>query len=491
MRYLKHCARLLSWVGLAVLVFALAAVWAPAAPARADGDTVTLSVNYGPSGVYSPINLPIFSTVITLAQPFNSQENVTVSLAVDGASNVLSTTYAWGSGPTTGTITLKPSASTFTIGTHTVVATFTNPETNATATSNSLTFTMHQAEAEWDCYTAVVVQAGKPARIDMQVLGANLPIVWSQETATITLSGASSVTYTNLQPEINTSGDANTNGYVTITAPTKIGSYHLACSLSANAYFTFPTINPVASDFEVSDMLPTTVQIYTNPTTLTPNTPIEMYVVVKGAAGYPTPSGNVLITFNLGSTRMFTSQNQPLVSDGTLLITFQSNSSINNNYNIGILYSGDYYYASQNFTFTSTNRAIPSGSGSGQSGSSGSGGASGTATPGATGTAISQATPTGNAAATSGSSTSETPNTAANMFGPSASDWLIALSASAALLIILGGITIYVVFARRREANFKQETISGAPPTPQWSGLTNQTNSSDWRQTPTQPPYQG
>jgi hypothetical protein len=469
MRHLKHFAMLLACAGLASLVFTLAAVWAPSAPVLANGDTVALSVNYGSSGVYNAYNPPSFPIVITLAQPFSSQENVTVSFSVDGALNALSTTATWNNGATTQTITYQPGASPFAVGTHTVVATFTNPETNVTTTSNSVSFTMHTVDAEWDCYVAASssgVKAGKPAQIKLDLSGTSMPFDWTQERLTVTFSGPSTVTETNLQPD--------SSGLATFTAPTKVGTYGMTCSLSPTntAYFTFSPVNQVSSDFAVRDMLPATVHIYTNPTTLTPNKPLEMYVVVKGVAGYPTPTADVRITFGLpNSPPQFTSQYLPLAADGTLLVTFKANSQIDKRYDIVVNYYGDLYYAPQSPTFTSTNPAIPggAGSGSGQGGSSGSGNGNGTPAPGATQTSGTN-TPT---AATTGAQSNKITSNSVN--AASASGWLIALLGGLGLLVVVGGGVVAFVILNRRRMN--AEKLAS------WSAST-PTNTTNWRQPP-------
>jgi hypothetical protein len=476
MRYLKHCARLFAWVGLAVLAFALAAVWAPAAPALAAGDNVVIGAMDSPY-IYGSSQSPTFQIIITLGQLYTTTDhwNAGVVMQIDGGAETFSSQangYLNSSALNTATYLIILSSTSIPIGTHTASVAFLNAETGVT-TTGSTNFSVVAPPPEMGCSLGPVSASGHympEATMQLTVSDGNSAFDWSQGNLELDL--------------ISNGGDAgywlklSSNGQATITLPTGIGTYQATCIYSTNQF-------PPDRNFQtliIGMMNRATIHIYTNPTTVVYNQPFQIKVVFQGKPGLPAPTGQFSVDLRNGTIVYLHDGNDPVPANDEALMNIGLPATISSWNTIAVNYSGDGYYASQTATFTMTNPSISgsAGNGSGNSGAT----TKGTPTPKA------PASPTEIATAASGPSTSGASATATDAFGPSESDWLIALSASAALLILLGAVTIYVVVARRREANFKQEAVSGAPPTPRWGGSTNQINPTDWRQPPTQPPYQ-
>jgi hypothetical protein len=213
----------------------------------------------------------------------------------------------------------------------------------------------------------------------MAFTGTMLPVDWQDATYTIIWLGHTTVTETDLR--------ANSHDDVTVQAPAQIGAYQLTCQFNGTALFAPASYNmPIT----VSEKLPISVRLFTNPTTLTIGHPITMDVTISGVSGVPAPSGSFYIFIGSSMTYPIT-----IGPNGKTLVEFGPQYGINGPQTITVFYPGNPYYDRADATFPLTNPPIP-----GDSGGSGSGGASGaTGAPG-TGTATPRTTasPTGGAA---------------------------------------------------------------------------------------------
>lgn len=342
--------------GLAVLLLTITsalffAISAPAA--HAAGDTLALSITNGSNLTYGVA--PTFTAVVTFGTKPASSHTWQVKVTIAGGE-----TFANSGAPTqsadgmTLTFTGLRPANSVSAGAHSATAQFTNPETSATATSNAVSFTVNKASVALSCAMSMngqnVIGVGKPINVQMSPSSGNgsLPAEWLSGTFTVKLDGPSHATYANLT--------ANSNFVVAATAPTQNGSYTLTCIFNGSANYASSTFT-ASQSYTISSLHALgTVQLYSNPTTLTAGQKIDFYVVFQPATGLPTPTGQFTLSFGNHRTSAFT-----LSSTGTFLIYFSTITSLAGVTDIQVAYMGDANYGPATSHFSLTNPAIPPG----------------------------------------------------------------------------------------------------------------------------------
>lgn len=444
---------------LLAAVPAQAAALAPRSP-HAAADTVTLTMdNAGTNFTYAGSPVPTFTAVVT----FGTKPTANYFWGLSGK---LDSGQAFGSNsPTTSpdgmtmTFAHMPVSAPIPTGQHTAIATFFDPGTNTTATSNSVSLTVNKAAASLTCSIDGngfhFEGAGQTLHIRMAptaLTAQQVPVDWQDGTYTVTFDGPTHLSYPNLAPD--------SNDEVTVTAPSHIGQYQLVCAFSGTALFT-PTDSP-ADTYTFSAQNPLgSVQLFTNPTTLVANQKQDYYFVFHAAPGLPAPTGQ----FSIYIGPNYYTEPIWLSSSGDALVHLNPIPSIEGVTKISVQYYGDAEYNVAWVYFPLTNPPISNSGGSG--GSSGSGGGSsgsnGQATPTVGGTATAQ--PTGTVEAT------PTASGASGLLGPTSSSpgtgvglvQVIIL----VLLILLGlgaaaGAALYLT----RRAKRARLAASQASPTP-------------------------
>ncbi|MDE3231331.1 MAG: hypothetical protein KGO05_15745, partial [Chloroflexota bacterium] len=348
------------------------------------------------------------------------------------------------------------------IGAHSAVATFTNPSTNQVSTSGTVNFTISPIYEGLMCdtsgpMTARVWAPGQSVTITMQSENTgSLPLDWTKGTASITLKGPITVTYSHLS--MDSAGNA------TFTAPTTVGFYEIACSVSGVPNYTLGDTGFSSPSYLVSEGHEFgAVKLYTNPRTLTTGVPIQMYIVFVAAPGIPTPTGEFTVYIGSGSQFLFLQNGAHIGSGGATSISLAPISNLYGANSITINYFGDPYYKPQEWTFTMTNPSIP---GSGGSAGNGTTSKKPTATPKprATATAGAIATPAGVSTGSGAATSQENKPLVLGAFGPLSGGGLIALIVLIALLALGGGVGAFALLSRRGRSVFAAPTAVEAAP---------------------------
>lgn len=440
---------------LPILLLIVASTMLLAAPAHAapqiqarhaTADTLSLSIDDGTTFTYAGSPQPTFTAVVVFTTKPTSNYFWSVSGYLEDGEGCGSNTstssqdgltatfthFGCGSGP------IKP-------GQHTAVATFLDPNTNTTLTSNPVSFTVNKADANLYCgidgNAYRFEGAGKTLHISMVPTARTaeqVPVDWQDGTYTVTFDGPTHLAYPNLIPD--------SNDGVTVTAPSQIGNYQLACAFSGTPLFTPTDSPPITYTFSALQPLGS-VQLFTNPTTLAAKQNLTFYFVFHAAPGLPTPTGEFSIYFG----QYFLPINVKLDSDGTCLVRISPLPALYGISKISIQYYGDVEYNAAWVYFPLTNPPIPNSDGSGGPGGSGggSGGGNAQATPTTGGTANAQgtATPTAGAAPTAagpGALVASASSLSDN------NGWLVLITI-VVLLIVLGlGAIAVVLYMKRR-----------------------------------------
>ncbi len=482
---MKQFGKALTWAWLAAIILALVATYAPSADAavhaaaqrqNASGDTVQLSLTNGSTFTYATLPAPTFKVVVTLATQESGNRISLATVKLDNGQQFSGDPPTMSSDALTYTWTITASSADGTsqpveVGSRTAIASFTNPDTSVTTLSNPVSFTVNKASFSLGCGESGtlthLIKAGQPMQLALsnQSMGTQLPVDWTQGTATITFLGPATVTDANLQPD--------SSGLITLPAPTTVGRYNLSCSFTGTSIYMPSSITTTMYPLLISEMNQLgSVQLYTNPTTIVANKQIQIELIFHAAPGLPTPTGEYNIT--IGTSPMYYTSSITIGANGVSEITLSPIFNLYGANQLNVHYFGDGYYNDQIVTFPLTNPAIPGGSTSASSGSSGSKSgatsASATATP--------QATTTVGSVGDGSSATSATPSSQPatpapgilSAFGPlswtNGALWLVAL----AILLALGagGGTFYWLSRRRGDATDEPlaQDIVGAPMRP-------------------------
>ena len=342
--------------GLAILLLTITGALffaVPAPAAHAAGDTLALSITNGANLTYGVA--PTFTAIVTLGTKPTSSHTWQVKVTIAGGASFSNTNQpAQSADGLTLTFTGLHPANAVPAGAHSATAQFTNPETSETITSNVVSFTINKASAALACAIAMngqnVIGAGKPINVQMAPKSGNgsLPAEWLSGTFTVKLDGPTHATYSNRT--------ASSSFVVAATAPAQSGSYTLTCIFNGSANYASSTFTSSQSYIISSLHDLGTVQLYSNPTTLTAGQKIDFYVVFQPASGLPTPTGQFTLSFGSHHTNAFT-----LGSSGTFLIYFGTISSLGGATDIQIFYMGDANYDQATLHFPLTNQPIPPG----------------------------------------------------------------------------------------------------------------------------------
>ncbi len=441
---------------LAILLLAMVSALLLVAPARADGVTVTLSTSNGTSFTYDGTQ-PLFTVVVTFATKPTINNCGQEYVHIDSGQDT-----AVGLGPSvspdglTWTFTQIRPVGTIPVGPHTAVATFLAPGASCTTVQSApLSFTVNKATFALTCSLngpdAYLGINGQTLHVLMAPYSGagQLPTELQTGTYNVSLDGPTHVAATNLT--------LNSNNEATITGPTQIGLYRLTCTFNGSVSYTPSTItdtNPYM--FSALHSLGV-VKLYTNPTTLIAGRSADFYVVFHPASGLPMPTGEFSIWLGQSHTMLMT-----LGPTGAYLVHVDKIPVLAGVSNIEIFYPGDLYYAPSSVDFPLTNPPIPSGVGSGGTGSTG--GSFGNAPQG---TATAQGTPDTTATADSGAATPTTAvagsaaPTTHSQSGDNGGLWLIVILALGGL-IVAGGAVGSGIFLMRR-ARISSSAVSQAP----------------------------
>ncbi len=463
---MRHSGR---WLALLLLALAPVAVGAVlfATPARADGDTVALSITNGTSFTYGGTQ-PLFTAVVTFGTKptANYAWSVNVKLEDGENFNSISVTSFSQDGMTL-TFARISSPTLILAGQHTATASFYDQGTGTTVYSSPVSLSINQASISISC-------GFKEAPADAFFLGVNqtlqvsitpfsgggqLPAEWQNDSYTVTFDGPTHITYSNLV--------SNSDGAVTVTSPAQFGLYSMTCAFSGDANYTPETFTDYRSYTVSAQHALGSAQLFTTPTKLVPNQSYDFYLVLHPATGLPTPTGY----FQIWMGNWFT-HTIALTSSGNCLIRFLAPPDLSGVSQITIQYWGDINYNITGINFPLTNPPVP-----GDTGTS----SSGTVSTGSSTHGI--ATPTGPANATMTPSSDATTPTAigagnvVHITHPQSGDnGGLILGIIIALLVLVGlgitaGIAIYLL--RRRAsiaapgATQLQDGWPGAP-TNQW-----------------------
>ncbi len=474
----RRCSALPAWSGLlAILLVALtSAIAAPpthaaARHSSAGSDTLTLSMANGAIFTYGSAVTPTFTAVLVLATPFTDNRSWTVQVRLENgqmfqnvdppnsSSDQLTYTFSIQT-----PYTSASSDSAIPPGDHTASATFDNYDTGVTTASNTINFTVTKASMNLACaIVGVLYYIWKPGQTEQIVLSESsnnqIPLDWTQGTATVTFVGPTTVIESDLQP--------NSGGIMTITMPSQLGWYALSCSFTGAAYYAAAVVTGINKEYLISEMSPLGgLQLYTNPTTMRANQATQMYIVFKAAPGLPIPTG----TFNIsiGVPLSYYTDSITIGANGTVAITLAPLAILGSGAIVSIHYFGDLYYNNQAVNFSGTNPPIPgNGGGSGNGGGAGATG-SAPAKPSGTPGATPGATPIGSAtaSATARGAATPAPSPVGLTSSSAPSTWTggaLLLLALVILLVAGSGVGTFFLLSRRGDP---PASPAGEAPTP-------------------------
>lgn len=407
------------------------------------GYALTLDLKNGPTFNINDGSAPIFTGTLTVPAGTTPKSD---GMRVDVNGTNWGAAFVGSPNGDTYTYQLASDWSWFAIGQYTITANYDLGGTDATP-SNQKTVTISRELSTITCQTAVyseVYAANHALKIVIQVAPANgqvggsePAIDWPHATFNVAFTGPQNATYSNLAPD--------SNGGITVTTPAQVGYYKFKCTFNGTSLFEPSTSHASGITLSLANAL-AGAQLYTNPTTLQANQNWQAYVVLQAPAGAPTPTGH----FDL-VVHPCVSNDITVGSDGATLVNFKPVEATCDISHILLVYSGDTYYKTSDFTFPQTNPAIPAGAGSGATGGGGTGQGQATATPKAHATTT--ATAQGTATAASGASTA-TPGSAGTVGAATTGTsgglqlWAIAV-AVLVMLVLAGGGGAVLLLARR------------------------------------------
>jgi hypothetical protein len=423
----------------------------------ASSDSLTLSITNGSSFEYNGAITPHFIGTVSLASPL---QNVSMSGQIIISNGEIIQFTGFVTSPDGLTINENTDNGSYTttgapisIGDFTAYATFhySNSVTNISGSLQSLPiqFSITKDRFNLSCNSTDfrrIIKPGVPAQFQFTADNSNqsVPLDWTQGLASITFLGPSTTTTSNIQPD--------SSGMFTVTAPPAVGHYNMTCTFSGTTYYAPESVTWSTYPVLVSDMSPLGgVQVYSNPSSIASNQPVQLYIVFKAAPGLPTPSGQFNIQIGSGYGFYYTNS-LTIRADGTAMVSLSSMSHVDSNWPLSVNYDGDGYYNYQTLVFTLTNPPIPgNGGGSGGSGTSGTRPTSpkATVTPKPTATVAQTATAGANSTTSSGTQPA-TPSASDgshvgvfSVFGPAAG---VALWIVIILCVALAGGVGYGVF---------------------------------------------
>lgn len=412
---------LLLWLATISSFLGGAAVHATPHQRSASSNSLTLAITNGSSFEYDGYISPHFIGTVSLASPLgivsmSGQINISNGEIVQFTGFVTSQDQLTinentnnGSYTTTG--------APISIGNFTAYATFnySSSTTSGSLQSPPINFSITKDSYTLSCNATAlrsIIKPGVPAQFQLTATNVyrptTLPLDWTQGTASITFLGPSTTTTSNIQPD--------SSGMFTVTAPPAVGRYNMTCTFSGTTYYAPESVTWSTFPLLVSEMSPLGgVRVYSNPTSIAPNQPVQLYIVFQAAPGLPTPSGQFSIDIRNTAPAYFTSGIN-IRPDGTALVSLSPMPHVDGTWSLGIIFFGDSYYNYQIFNFTTTNPPIP--------GSSVGGGSKGTSptAPKATATPKPTPIPTATVGQTASAGNGSTPGAGTQPSTPSAPD---------------------------------------------------------------------
>lgn len=440
MRYSRNslAPHRLGAIPLAILLALLASLFV-ATPIYGSGDTVSLQITNGSSFPYGTcVN---FKATLTLGTPLTGNYGLGVDVRPSyGADFGLPQTSESADKLTyifSQCVTEDGNGKPLQVGDNiTASAVFLNPETKVQTTSNTVTFSITRAQSSVDCLignSSLFMTPGTQVNIQANI---NQLQTSQGKQFTLTFTGPTTVTSPTLT--------ANASGIVSAPAPSVYGTYKITCAFLGDSLYLGS--KGTAGSITVSrEQKLGGAQLYTSPTTLVANQPMQMYVMFTAASGGPAPNGYFTITVGQYSTAII-----KVGSGGATLVKLNAIPRLPSPPSVLIWYEGDAYYNIQSFTFPGTNPPIP---GSGGGGGGGGGGGS-PATPTATGAAATGTATAGDSATPAASPTAAPAATGISTTGQSGNNLVLWLVGILGLLIVLGagaGGAVYIL--RRRQAS--------------------------------------
>lgn len=432
---------------LAILLLTLASALLLAAPARADGDTVTLSTANGTSFTYAGTQ-PSFTAVVTFGTKPTANYFWMVKIDLEDGESFSSV-----NGPTpspdgmTLTFTRIIPPSPIAAGQHAATATFNNPGTGTAVTSAPITFTVNKATVDLACSVDNQWRrfVGVDETLNLYMIpysgSGALPAAWLNGTYSVTFDGPTQVTYSNLT--------SDSNYAVKVKAPSQNGLYTVTCTFNGSASYTPSTVTDTFPFVVSSQHALGSAQLFTTPSRLVPNQTFDLYLVLHAAPGLPTPTGD----YQIWMGNWFTNSIK-LTSSGDSLIRVLAPPDLSGINQITIHYHGDTNYDITNISFPMTNPPVPGNTGTPSSGTVSTSN-NPHATPPAVATISATTTPDSEtltptsvgAGGVTPHGSSSSPST-----GDSSGLWLIVILAlfGAVILGSAAGIAIYLI--RRRKA---------------------------------------
>ncbi len=428
---------------LAIILLAMVSALLLATPARADGDTVTLSIMNGTTFTYGETQ-PMFTAVVTFGTKptANYYWSVNVKLEDGENFNSISATSFSQDGMTLTFARITPPTP-IAAGQHSAAVSFSDQGTGTTVYSSPVNFTVNQAsipiacgfkEAPADAYFLGLNQTLQ-VQMEPYVGSGQLPAEWQQGIYTVSFDGPTHVTFSNLV--------SDSNAMVTVTSPAQLGLYSLTCAFNGNANYTPETFTNLQKYTVSAQHTLGSAQLFTTPTKLAPQQYYDFYLVLHAAPGLPTPTGYFQIWMGNWYTHTI-----PLTSSGDCLLRFLTPPDLSGVTKITIQYWGDTYYDISAVDFPLTNPPVPGDTNTGSpttvsTTNSPQGTATVQGTPSATATTESDtATPTAVGAGNLASAT-HSPS------GDNSGLWLIVILALVGLIVLGGTVGVGIFLIRR------------------------------------------
>ncbi|HLV97213.1 MAG TPA: hypothetical protein VKT82_00930 [Ktedonobacterales bacterium] len=234
-------------------------------------------------------------------------------------------------------------------GQHAVVTSYFSIPLNETLESAPITLTVQKLTPTLNCEILFLPTFATKASVTFTLSTETGPAVdWQDATYTMTFIGSQTFTDTHLT--------ADSAGNVTALTPPVPGKYKFRCTFNGTANFTSASVVG-SSTVVVSANHQPIIKLYSNPTTIRGGQSTALEIVVSGAPGLPTPTGQ----FGLYMGNMFIRPTNLGPNGSTEIQTTFPNPLPANT--IRVDYFGDPVYAQSNANFSLTNPPIPAGSG--------------------------------------------------------------------------------------------------------------------------------
>jgi hypothetical protein len=235
-------------------------------------------------------------------------------------------------------------------GQHAVVASYFSVPLKQTLQSAPITLTVQKLTPSVYCQLNLLnpFAVNAPVTFTMSSSQSSGSAVdWQDATYTLTFVGTQTFTDTNLT--------ADSSGQGTALTPPVPGNYKYQCTFNGTQNFNSAQ-SGFGSTLVVTAGHQTGIKLYSNPTTITGGQTATLYVVISGAPGLPTPTGQI----GLALGTVYNTRAIDLGSNGS--VTVQISFPVNPPNTMRVNYFGDTVYAASYANFSLTNPPIPGGS---------------------------------------------------------------------------------------------------------------------------------